>query len=209
MLRHNRRRGITFIELLVALPLMLLLSAVVYRGLVSTTRSTAKYTAQAQLQELATVTLRRLERDLSETPAAGLAIGRPEEAGSPTVISMHALADVDSNGVRIYADHLKGYVYEPAQGLLIYREWRTLPDGTPLDPLEPCRPTPDHLRRMATESIPRERVVMRDVAAFSLTSDAPADQIGDPLTLRILLRRQAVSAEIEEFDLRRVFTLRN
>lgn len=196
-------------ELLVALPLMLLLSAIVYRGLVSTTRATAKYTAQAQLQELATVTLRRLEQDLSTTPAAGLAVYLPEGEGDPTVVSMHALVDVDANGVRIYADHLKVYVYQPAPSVLVYREWNVLPDGTALDPLEPCRPTTDQLRRMATEPSPRERVVMRDVAAFTLTSDAPAGQIGNPVTLRLLLRRQAVSVEVEEFDLRRVFTLRN
>lgn len=192
-----------------ALPLMLLLSAIVYRGLVSTTRATAKYTAQAQLQELATVTLRRLELDLSVTPAAGLAVQQPTSKDDPGIVSMHTLVDVDSNGVRLYANHLKVYAYLPAQGVLVYREWEALPDGTALDPLEPCRPTGELLHRLATDRPTRQRIVMRDVAAFTLTSDAPADQIGTPVKLRLHLRRQAVSAEVEEFDLQRVFTLRN
>lgn len=206
---HRSRRGFTLKELLVVLPLLLVLSGVIYEALISSSRKTATLTAQAQLQEVATITLRRLERDLCTTPAAGLAIHLPASEDDLSIVSLHALVDVDPSGIRTYTPRLRVYVHHPTRGVLVFREWTALPDGTALDPLEPCRPTTEQLLRLATDPNPRERVIAHDVTAFTLTSDAPTGQIGNPLLVRLLLQRHAVSSEIEQFELRRTYTLRN
>jgi len=203
------RRGFTLKELLVVLPLLLLLSAVTCEALITSSRKTARLTAQAQLQETAIVTLRRLERDLSMTAAAGLAVHLPASEDDLSILSMHCLVDVEPSGIRRYARRLVVYVHHPSRQVLVLRGWDALPDGSALDPLEACRPTTEQLLRLATDPNPRERVVAHDVAAFTVTSDAPSGQIGDPLGVRLLLQRRAVSGEVEQYDLRRTYTLRN
>ncbi|MBM3461534.1 MAG: hypothetical protein FJX76_05485 [Armatimonadetes bacterium] len=200
---------ITMQELIIAMPLAMMLLALLVHTLVSSSRRTAQLTAQAQMQETATFILQRIENELATTPAAGVGILHPESPSDPTAISLNRLATVDASGLRTYEDGLVLYVFDPTRKTLVMREFDDAPAGLEMSPIEGFRPGCGDLKRLATQTSPSSRLLASGVAEFKVTSDAPTGHVGSPLTLRLVLERNAIPGQKEVETMERTFTLRN
>lgn len=194
-------RAFTLLELVVASTLLLLLLGLAFSFLVPALRYSRTGMVESEIQQAATLSMRRIVGDLEDANAAGISW-----QSEPTVLSVHRVVDANDKGRKVYAGELVVYLWDKDRKLLLRRTWPPEPPSLPAAPTTdaPFRVDSVGLGLLAAERDGKERILARYVEEFSLQHAGVDDHIGQPLTVRLLLENQT-----EVFELEREVSLRS
>ncbi|MCA9793980.1 MAG: prepilin-type N-terminal cleavage/methylation domain-containing protein [Candidatus Eremiobacteraeota bacterium] len=207
------RRGLSLAELLVAMGLAAIVLAIATSLIWQAVRTTARGTVSGELYQSGVTALTWLVEDIQSTGAAGIGVLNSGGPATPTVLSVHPLADVSNQLVRFYDDHIVVYVWDPATGILTRSTWPPGPPtlGVTLEPANPWRPDDTQLLALTANNGTRRQLATQ-VTAFEFENPAGVDfpNIGQPLKLKLSLSRKAAAGyQPEKFEVERLITLRN
>jgi hypothetical protein len=212
----SRCRGLSLVELSIAMGLLAVIGYVALAFIAPTARSFVRTAARAELQQQALVVGNRMAADVARTAACALSYHNSTGPTDPTVLGLVPLADVDAEGKQLWASELVAYVWTPADHRVIRRVWRPGDDpaltGLVLDPQLPTWPPEEALVTLATYPAMRSDVILAgQVSGARITCDGalPPPNIQMPLRLELHLEQWAQGAEAERFDLVRDICTRN
>lgn len=156
--------------------------------LVPLSRSTVRATDQAELRQLALVTLERLSADLATSAAPGL-----EVHTDPLVLSIHPIVGLTEDGAQVWAQHLVIWGHDAASHRLLRRQ--TGPTDWPPSPSRGSRPPANLLPTLAAGG----QVAAHSVKALTLEGLAPG-RVSPPIRLTLELERESTRGP-ERFSL--------
>lgn len=154
----------TLVELLVASVLALVALGVLISVLLPSLRSSKKIGKRVELQQVATLTLSRLARQLDSTVGTGVAIWGDS-------FSIHPMGGVSGDGQQFFEDYLLVYSWNADEKTLDFREWKdssVLING-------PYAPPPDVLQAATSEQMVP---IARHVESFQIVK---VDHEGQPI----------------------------
>ncbi|MCA9790334.1 MAG: prepilin-type N-terminal cleavage/methylation domain-containing protein [Candidatus Eremiobacteraeota bacterium] len=197
-------KAFTLIEVLVASTLTLLLIGLCFSFLIPALRHSRHGAVQAELQQMATLSMRKLVDDIEKTNYSGISLCQ-----DPVVLAIHPLVDVTPAGRRVYADELVVYFYDSANQVLKRRTWPPEPPaGIPVPGSEAAlRLTGDQLKMFPGASS-RARSMANSLVEFEITHAGTAGFLQLPLKVR-MVTESGSGRERERFELVRTITLRN
>jgi type II secretory pathway component PulJ len=114
--RRPSGRGVTLLEVLVVSVLSLMALGVLFSVLVPTAKSSRKVSKRVELQQLGTLTLSRMARDLDKSVPEGI-----QTTGER--LSIHPLTGLTANGFQVFADHSLLYVWNEDTRTLDFTRW--------------------------------------------------------------------------------------
>lgn len=196
-------RGFTFVEVLIASTMMLLLLGVVTQAFGPTLRATARNLVQAELQQEVDTALRALETDLKRTVGGGLGFlpAEPDKPDQPVALGIVRLDGVASDGRQVWETAAVVYVWDRASGRLLRRTWPPEPPAgldVGLSPGHPVQLPPEALLRIAREAGPDVRVLATGVRRFEIGHAGEDGAVEPPLTLTLELARTPAGAQAPE-----------
>lgn len=121
-MKMRKARGLTLVEVLVALTLGILLLALLNQLLVPVLRTNSRLSVRVHLRQQATTTLNHLSRDLRSTSGGGLSY----QPGPPLFLSVSPVSGLSSEGHPLHQSHLVLYRWSGEGGEV--RRWQY--DGT-------------------------------------------------------------------------------
>lgn len=189
---------------MVAATLTLLLLGLCFSFLIPALRHSRHGAVQAELQQMATLSMRKLVDDIEKTNYSGISLRQ-----DPVVLAIHPLVDVTPGGRRVYADSLIVYFYDSDNQVLKRRSWPPEPPaGIPHPGTEAgMRLSADQLQMFPGES-PGARNMANSLAEFEITHAGIGGFLQLPLTVRMVTESGSGQAR-ERFELVRTITLRN
>ncbi|MBX3172451.1 MAG: hypothetical protein KF760_33915 [Candidatus Eremiobacteraeota bacterium] len=206
-------RGATVLELLIAMTIMLVVSALLALLLQSTSRAALRTTMRTEMQQQALVAVQRLLTDLRRSCCAGVSI---RSGASPLAIAICPMGQegVLNNGSLLWSDFYQIYSYDAGARTLNYREW---PPGSPtatadeLDVTKPRRLSSGRLAEVLNHPPARQLTLMTGVAAFEITYPPGGSDLllVQPVSVKVVLQRRGNTghSQPETFTYRRTFFL--
>ncbi|MFN8612627.1 MAG: hypothetical protein U0931_34125 [Vulcanimicrobiota bacterium] len=209
------RRGASLLELMAAVSLSLLALSVLASVIVPAFKATGQSGARLEMQQQATVVLRRISRDMQRSLPEGLAL---LDDTNGLVLSIHAIVGVAGSEppVRVFARQLVFYAFRPADGSVRREVW-------PADPAHPgplpgvkapdgtvaLAPTPASLQWVLSNPLSGQRLASQ-VKSLKIETSAPSPSVASPVTLTIEMERALPGrTRPTRFSLSQVLSLRN
>jgi len=186
-------RGFSLAEAIIGAALATSLLALLVLVLVPLSRSTVRATDQAELRQVALVTLEKLSADLASSAAPGL-----ESTVDPRVISIHPIVDLSSDGAQVWGERVIVWAHDPTGRRLLRNE----PGNFAPSPSKGCRPPLALLPTLGTGG----RVAAHDVTALDVEGLAPG-RVFPVLRLTLSLERESTRGP-ERFSLTTSVALR-
>ncbi len=200
-------RGFSVLELIVTAALGLLLLSVCIQFLIPSLNVTARETARSQMQERASMVLRRLTNDLGTSSAAGITLrnATPAEAACFTIQPVKSLA---TNLQNQYEEKLIVYTWDKTSKQVWRRVWPPEPPSLALTlkPLNPDRVPNSALNAFAAAG--GTDLLANDVTELAVKSPLDPPNLGTPLTLSIECVQKPAAGRNETFRLEAVVDLR-
>ena len=198
----NKQRGVTVLELMIALTILLVVSALGALLLQSTTRAALRTTMRTEMSQQALVAMQRLLTDLRHSCCSGIAI---RSGSSPLAIAICPLSQPDfrpgqqsavlNNGELVWSDYFQIYHYDANLKTLNYREW---PPGAPsataeeLDVTKPRRLSAGRIAEIVNNPPPREVTLISGLTEFQITYPPGGSDllIIQPVIVKFTLQRK-------------------
>lgn len=202
-------------ELLAASSLSLLALSILAAVIVPAFKATGQSGARIEMQQQATVVLRRVSREMQRSLPEGLAL-LDQSQGS--VISIHAITGVAGSDPpsRVFARQLVFYVFRQSDRCVRREVWpvdptnpQPVPGLKPLDGTVAVAPGSAVLQWVLGNPLSGQRLASQ-VRSFKLESAAASPAVASPVTLTIELERQIAGlSQPTRFSLSQVLSLRN
>lgn len=209
------RRGATLLELMAAASLSLLALSVLTAVIVPAFRATGQSGARIEMEQQATVLLRRISREMQRSLPEGLAL---QEQSSGCVVSIHGIVGIAGSDppLRVFSRQLVFYAFRSSTGEVRREVWPADPAHSdsvgglkPLDGTVAVMPSLASLQWVLANPLSGQRLASQ-VKSFKVQSDAAAPGLSSPLTLSIDLERQLPGRSIPtRFSLSQALSLRN
>lgn len=197
-----RPRGLTFLELLFASGLGLVIAALAGLLLLRTTRATLRGTMRVEMQQQGLLALEKIQASMRRSCAAGISL---RSGASPRAIAICPISSPDlrsseppplqADGKLRWSSFFQIFHHHPDRRQLLFREWP--PGSEPASSLEtsralPRRLSPNRLAQVLAGSTPREVVLATGVTEFNLLHPPGGsdDLYVQPLTLQLVLQRE-------------------
>ncbi|NDD29472.1 MAG: hypothetical protein EB084_14520 [Proteobacteria bacterium] len=202
----------TLQEVIITMPLFLLLLAMLYTQLQSSSRKSMQLTTQAQVHEAAVAIMSLMESDIRRTTIPGIRWVNATEGSPHTVLSLHPIEGLDNTGILAFNKELVVYDWHKERHTLTRRRWNPPPTfggDHEVGTVEGFRPTDDELRLLISDSSPcdDQRLLGSDVTRLEITTTAPEEHVSNELTIKLTLVRKAVTNAEETRDIERVVYL--
>lgn len=192
-----RRRGFTLGEILVAIGIGFLLVALSFRFMQQTWRFVMRGTAQAELQQMATLALYRLEKAIEDADQSGISWSRtPTHAG----LGVHGVAEISPQRKKLYKDKASLYLWSPVSRRL---HLRLVPAS---DVYVARQFSPAQIQQLFDIPDGSESNLCSDVSDFQI--DLGGARFLQPLLLKLHLRRGVGGTE-QTYLVERHLCLRN
>lgn len=211
----DRNKGATLLELLAASSLSLLALSILAAVIVPAFKATGQSGARIEMQQQATVVLRRVSREMQRSLPEGLALS-DQSLGS--VISIHPITGVAGSDPpsRVFARQLVFYVFRQSDRSVRREVWpadpanpEAVPGLKPPDGTVAVAPGQPVLQWVTGNSLSGQRLASQ-VRSFKVESAAVAPAVASPATLTIELERQLPGLrQPTRFNLSQVLSLRN
>src|ERR1017187_7337289 len=141
----KRRRGMTLVELLVGIALVMLVLFILEQLLIPCFRAAERMYARMELAQLGGNVFRHVENDLDQTPFTNIYFPLP----ASKALVLQPIAGVANDGSKVYSKQLVVYYLDSEKGLHRYF-WPPTGSVINVSPLETQVLTPGNLIAMAT-----------------------------------------------------------
>ncbi|MBS2039745.1 hypothetical protein JST97_32470 [bacterium] len=195
--------------------LSLLALSILAAVIVPAFKATGQSGARIEMQQQATVVLRRVSREVQRSLPEGLAL---LDQADGCVLSIHAITGVAGFDppTRVFSRQLVFYSFRKAERTVRREVWPADPAHPdpqgglkPLDGTVAVLPGPASLQWILTNQLSGQRLAS-DVSAFKLQSPAATPAVASPVTLTIELERPLPGRSVPtRFSLSQVLSLRN
>lgn len=209
------RRGATLLELMAAASLSLLALSVLTAVIVPAFRATGQSGARIEMEQQATVLLRRISREMQRSLPEGLAV---QDQSSGCVVSIHGIVGIAGSDppLRVFSRQLVFYVFRSSTGEVRREVWPADPAHSdsvgglkPLDGTVAVMPGVSSLQWVLANPLSGQRLASQ-VKSFKVQSDAAAPGLSSPLSLSVDLERQLPGRTTPtRFSLSQALSLRN
>jgi hypothetical protein len=197
-----KRRGVTVLELMITLTIVLVVTGLSALLLSSTSRAALRTTMRTEMQQQALVAVQRLITDLRRSCCSGVGI---RSGSAPLAVAICPLSQpglragsqsgVLNNGELLWSDFYQIYSYDAGARTLNYREWppgNPVPSADELDITKPRRLAPGRIAEILNVPAGRQLTLVTGLAAFEIRyppggSDALMIQ---PVTFKLTLERR-------------------
>lgn len=202
-----RIKGITLLEILVALSLFLLFGVLLVQVLGPTFQAAGRNAHRMELQQSAWLALKRISSDLSHASVEGWSY---KSDTSSAALGIHRIDGLTAQGRRAWESEIRVYTWSANLQKLFSHRWPPGPPSlgltVPLD--RPLALTDAQLDLFSNLNSNRARVLAKHAREFSISqAAAPASQ---PLRIRLLLvREEAGFKEDQRFEIVRDVLTRN
>lgn len=201
------RRGLSLLELLVAVALMGMLGTLFVWFLVPSMRISGQQSARAELQQQAVLAVNRVASVLQTTAAAGIS----RRASEPVAVAAVPLVNVDNQGRQQWATNLTVVYWDKPGERLYEKVWEQgwSPPSLSFDPSRPATATAGQLLAIIDSPNGGARSLATGVGLFSVTGAAGDATLTMPLNVTLELRRQTSQRqEPETYAASRLVTVR-
>lgn len=196
------RRGISVLEIVIALTIVLVVSSIGALLLQSSSRAAIRTTLRTEMQQQALIAMQRLVTDLRRSCCSGVSI---RSGAAPIAIAICPLSQarlragaqpgVANSGELLWSDFFMLYSYDAAAHTLNYREW---PPGGPaptaeeIDPTRPRRLAAGRIAQILNDAPLRPVILLSGLTAFEISYPPGGSDLLliQPVTLKITLQRK-------------------
>lgn len=189
--------GLSLIEVMVASVLSLVTLSVLISVLIPTLRSSKRISNRVELQQIATLTLSRIARDLDSSASGAISMSRHS-------LCIHPIQSVASDGAQVYSESVLLYSWEQTERLLLFRKWRD--SSISID--YPFTIEAEMIAPLMNES---SRPIARKIRSFTIqevgTDGAVVTETETPAANQSYIITVGLESEKESFQLSRQVTL--
>lgn len=204
------QRGMSLIEVLVTLPLVLLLFGLVFNLLIPSFRLVGESSIKAELQQLAQLSTNQMVAELGQTPPAGVSLSIPPNSLSPMIMATNPILSADpTTGSPTFAPKLILFYNDPlTQNLYRAQTPQPAPVGLTFSPLSPLQVTSLTLQSLLTASYPGTKKLAHHVETFLVQKEPTTG--GEVYRIELTLSQElaGTTRKGEAKQIRKVF-LRN
>lgn len=205
-----RSRGFTIVEVLVALPIVLLLLGLIYEFLIPNFRLMSESSIKAELQQLAQLSTNQIAAELNSTAPTGVSLQIPASPAAPMIVATNPIFSVDpTSGRPTYESKLVLFYNEPLNQCLFRKETpQPPPSGLSFNAIGPVQVPGTTLTSLAGSTYPGTKKIAHHVDSFLVQKEATTG--GEVYRVELVLKQNldGTSRVAEANFVRKVF-LRN
>ncbi|MBN9418877.1 hypothetical protein ABS71_16160 [bacterium SCN 62-11] len=189
-----KRRGVTLLELLITMTIVLVVTGLTALLLSSTSRAALRITMRSEMQQQALTAMQRLLTDLRRSCCSGVAI---RSGAAPVAVAICPLkgSGVLNNGELSWSDIFQIYWYDGSAKTLNCREW---PPGAPaatleeLDITKPRRLAPGRIAAILNVPAARQFTLVTGLTSFEISYPPGGSDVLmiQPVTFKLTLERK-------------------
>ncbi len=194
-------KGFTLAEILVAAGLAFLVLVLSLQFILPAMRISMRTQARTQMQQSCIMALQRIRTDLDQTNAAAIGYVNQGVGQSHTVLALQPLRPEVVNNLPAYEMQLVSYHWTTDPGMLMRRRWEPPPSipGATFLPDQPLRLMQPQLNLLpGLIDFKESRQICPDVSGFSIASAVPPPNVGNPLRIRLDLKKRDDSCTLEQ-----------
>lgn len=200
----GKRRGISLLETLLAMTLLVLLASLFFSYLIPLLEAGQRATVLSDLRQQTALTLETLAADIEQSAAPGLTL----TSSSPGVwltLSVHQVQASTTDGNTIWSDRVRLYSWDTSRAQVRVLVCPPLPAGVTTRVLQtrPARFSGPDLQVLLHAGLP-SRVLCSDVEDFQVVGPSSHGLV-NPVRLSLTLRRSA-GHSVQRFQLERRVT---
>lgn len=193
----KRRPGFTLAEILVVSGLAFLLLLLTVQFILPVMRLSMRAQDRTQLQQICYLALTKLRSDFEATNAAAIGLVNQGPGETSTILAMQPVEPQMIDAHPAYKKELVCYYWTPSEGKLWRKVYR--PDGFSFDSKFATRLGLSQLHTLpALTGAQDARQLANDVSEFSLSSSVAAPNIGNPLKVKLTLKRVQDNCTLEQ-----------